>query len=104
MHAARRVAVELGKHPESLVEQPQSERRPRNRRELVGDAEAGDDAVDFVVQMHSAGLRVHARPAVEDEAVHAVLRQQRGGGDARRSGADDRDRNVPSHAYRTVKR
>ena len=38
------------------------------------DAHVGD-TVDFVVEVHGTRLRIHGGPAVEDEAIRAVLRQ-----------------------------
>ncbi len=87
---ASRVGSRLncGEDTEIRAEQPQTQRGPGDRRELIGDAEAGDDAVDLVVEVHGAGLRVHGGPTVEHQAIHVVLRQQGGGGDAGRSAAD----------------
>ena len=83
-------------------EQLQTLRGPGDRRELVGDAQSGEDPVDFVVQMNGARLRVDVRPAVEDQAVDAVLRKQCRRGDAGRPGADDHHRDeagIVVHAY-----
>src|SRR6202007_1370249 len=55
---------------------------------------AGDGTVDLVIQVHGTWLRVHAGPAVEDQAVQSVSCQQRGGGYAGRSGPDDDDGDV----------
>ena len=90
------VAGEFRKYPQPLIQQPQTQRGPRNRGELVGNAETGDDAVDFVVQVHGAWLGVHAgqRSSTRQStpycasSVAAVI--------AGRSGADDDDRNVPN--------
>src|SRR6185437_7593144 len=105
--AAGGVAVELGECLESVVDQSQTERGSRNRGELVGDAEARDDAVDLVVQVHRPRLRVNTGPAIEDQAFDTVLRQERGGRDAGGSGPDDHD-GYPldrhAHANRTVPR
>ena len=89
---AGRVALELRQDRHSRVQQSQSERRPGDLRELVGDAQSIEDAVHLVVEVNRTGLGVHVGPAVEDEAFDAVLGEQGGSGDARRPGTDDHDR------------
>ncbi len=81
MHAGRTVALKLGQHPHRVIQESQASGGPGYRGELVGDAQPRDDAVDLVVQMDRARLRIDARPTVEDQAVDAVLRQQGCGGD-----------------------
>ena len=56
------VAVQLGEHGHVRLEQPQPVAGPGDRGELVADPEAGQDAVDLVVEVDRAGLRVDRRP------------------------------------------
>lgn len=60
--------------------------------ELLGDAQLSENAVDLVVQMHCARLRVHRGPPVKKQTLHAVLSQQRRGGDTGWARADDDNR------------
>ena len=79
----------------------------RDRAELVGDAQPRNDPVDLVVEVHGTGLRVDVGPPVQHEAVDAVLREQRCGGDAGRSRADDDDGDpsgTKCHPYLTTVR
>jgi hypothetical protein len=75
MNAVGRVAMELGEDAVGAVEQPQPERGSGDCRELVGDAETGDDAENLVIEMYGTRLRIHGGPAIEHEAFDAVLRQ-----------------------------
>ena len=63
-----------------------SSRRPCAGRKIAANSSAmprpGDDAVDLVVEVHGAGLRVDVGPSVEHDGLHAVLCQQGRGGDA----------------------
>ena len=98
------VAVKLREHAHIPVKQSQAASRPGDCGELVGDPEPGDDSADFVVEMDSPRLRVDAVPPVEHEAFDAVLGEQCGCRDTRRSGADDDHRHFFGHGYRTALR
>ncbi len=87
-------AVEHGEDPVVPVDQLQAAGGTRDGGELLGDAQSREDAVDLVVQVHGPRLGVDTLPAVQDQAVDAVLAEQGGGGEPDRAGADDdhRDR------------
>ena len=82
-------AVEHGEDSVVPVDQLQAAGGTRDGGELLGDAHSGDDAVDLVVEVHGPRLGVDTLPAVQDEAVDAVLPEQGGGGEPDRAGADD---------------
>ena len=73
------------------VDQLQPAGGPGHGGELLGDAEPGQDPVDLVVEVHRPRLGVDPVPAVQDEALDAVLAEQGGGGDAHRAGSHDDD-------------
>ena len=75
--------VEHREHPVVAVDQLQPAGGPGDGGELLGDAEPHQDPVDLVVEVHRPRLGVDAVPAVQDEALDAVLAEQGGGGDAR---------------------
>ena len=78
--------VEHREHPVVPVDQLQPAGGPGHGGELLGDAEPHQDPVDLVVEVHGPRLGVDAVPAVQDEAVDAVLPEKGGGGDADGSG------------------
>ena len=87
------VPVEHREHPVVAVDQLQPAGGPRHCRELLGDAESSQDPVDLVVEVDGPGLGVDPVPAVQDQALHAVLPEQGCGGDADGAGSDDDDGN-----------
>ena len=100
-------SVEGREDPVVPVDQLQAQGRSRHGGELLSDPDPGQDAVDLVVQVDRPGLRVDAVPAVQDQALHAVLAEQGGGGDADRTRSHDDDRNrigagAPRRAHRTL--
>ena len=88
------IAVELGQYRHVAIDEPQAVGRAGYLGELAGDPEPGQDPVDLVVEVNRARLRIHLRPAIQHEAVHTVLGQQRGGGHPGGPATDDRDRNM----------
>ena len=86
-------AVEHGEDSVVPVDQLQAAGGTGEGGELFGDAESGEDAVDLVVEVHGPRLRVDVLPAVQDQAVDAVLAEQGGGGEPDRAGPDDDHRN-----------
>ena len=97
-------ALDLGQHPHVGVDQPKTQPGPGVRGELVADAQPGQDAVDLVVGVHRPRQRIGGFMAVQHQAVNAVLRQQRRGGDAGRAGTDDDHRHELRHRGRRVVR
>jgi hypothetical protein len=67
------VTVEHREHPVVAVDELQAPGGPRDGRELLGDPETRQDPVDLVVEEHRPRLWVDAVPAVQDEALDAVL-------------------------------
>ncbi|SKK59928.1 Uncharacterised protein [Mycobacteroides abscessus subsp. abscessus] len=85
-------ACDLAQDLPPVIEQPHAGAGPGDGGELLGDAQLGQNAVDLVVQMHCPRLGVHRGPPLKEQALHAVLSQQRRGGDAGWSRADDDNR------------
>ena len=57
------------------VDQTQPVRRTGDAGEVVGQPEPREDSTHLVVEMHCPGLRVHIRPSVHDQTIHAAVRQ-----------------------------
>src|SRR6185295_13836273 len=85
------IPLQLGQHRQVRLDESQPAAGPGDRSELVADAEAGKDAVDLVVEVDRAELRVDRVPSVQDQARDVVLGEQGGGGQAGGACADDDD-------------
>ena len=84
--------VEHGEHAVVPVDQLQPPGGPGHSGELLGDAESRQNAVDLVIEVHRPGPEASAVPAVQHQAVDAVLPQEGGGGEPDGAGAHDDDR------------
>jgi hypothetical protein len=94
VNALLRVAANFAQHPHVRVQQPQAQRRARDRGELLADTQPREDAEHLVICVHRPRLRVDVFPAVQHQCADSKLRKQGGGGDAGGPGANDHDRHI----------
>lgn len=90
-HPDQLVTPELGDRAKLAVDQAQSRHRPADPQESFQDADLLEDAQDLAVEVHCARQREGMGVAFQDETLHAAAREQQGGREADRPGADDDD-------------
>jgi hypothetical protein len=88
------VAVELGQHPHVPVHQAEPEAGTGDGGDRVAEAQSSKGAVDLVVEVDGARLWIDRLPALQHEALDAVLGEECRGGQSRRPRADDDYGNV----------
>src|SRR5690606_4566661 len=91
------VTIELRQYmTPGSVDQAQPERGPGDGIECGAHPQPGQYPADLTVEMHRAGLRIDAVPALQDNRFDTVLREQGRGRQPAGPRADDHDRNCGS--------
>ena len=102
VHTGGIITRELREDPEIAVDQSEAARRTGDGREFLVHAEATEDPVDFIVEVHGARARVDVRPAVEHDGRDAVPGEEEGRRHSRRACSHDHHRS--SAAVRVLAR